>query len=155
LLCTNFAGSLALSAIRWPPAASLLTERARRRTAGRADLACSGLRRAGGELLAEQSAGQARVGVLRRAAALRAAADAAAAAEAALTRRLQVAEAAVLGPLQAAAADGLARAPAGRACRAWVGERQGPGGCATQAPHCRRRSPSAWCTWHSGCLLRR
>jgi len=140
----------------WSSAASSLTGRARRRTAGRDNLAghaCSGPRRAGGGLLAEQPAGQARAGVLRRAAALRATAGAAGAAEAALTRRLQVADAAVLGPLQAAAADGLARAPAGRACRVWVRVRQGLGGCATLAPHRRRRSSAPRYTWHSGCLL--
>jgi len=122
-LCTQSAGSLALTACLLVVRGELAHRRARRRTAGRAGHACSGPRRAGGGLLAEQPAGRARAGVLRRAAALRAAADAAGAAEAALTRRLQVAEAAVLGPLQAAAADGLARAPAGRACRVWVGVR--------------------------------
>ncbi|KAK9838094.1 hypothetical protein WJX81_001112 [Elliptochloris bilobata] len=60
-----------------------------------------------GDMLVERSADEARTGVLRRAAALRAEGEAAAGELASLIRRLEVAEAAVLAPLQAAVGDCL------------------------------------------------
>ena len=65
--------------------------------------------RPGSNLLAERTAGEARESLLRRAAALQAEGDAAAGELASLIRRMEVAEAVVLAPLQAAADERLVR----------------------------------------------
>ena len=65
------------------------------------------LSRPGSNLLAERTAGEARESLLRRAAALQAEGAAAARELASLNRRMEVAEAAVLAPLQAAADERL------------------------------------------------
>ena len=59
----------------------------------------------------ERTADEARQSLLRRAAALQAESEAAAAELASLVRRVEVAEAAVLAPLQAAASERLVRMP--------------------------------------------
>lgn len=67
------------------------------------------LSRPGGNLLAERTADEARESLLRRAAALQAEGEAAARELDSLNRRMEVAEAAVLAPLQAAADERLVR----------------------------------------------